>query len=66
MATHHYFRSKDEKFLDRVLGRELLLNLLDLAVRCDGVVNGDFEINIILAIIATIKKGPERSQRSHQ
>ena len=66
MATHHYFRSKDEKFLDRVLGKELLLNLLDLAVRCDGVVNGDFEINIILAIIATIKKGPERSQRSHQ
>ena len=49
MATHHYFRSKDEKFLDRVLGRELLLNLLDLAVRCDGVVNGVFEINIILA-----------------
>ena len=66
MATHHYFRSKDEKFLDRVLGRELLLNLLDLAVRCDGVVNGDFEINIILAIIATIKKGPERSKRSNQ
>ena len=66
MATHHYFRSKDEKFLDRVPGRKLLLNLLDLAVRCDGVVNGDFEINIILAIIATIKKGPERSKRSHQ
>ena len=62
MATHHYFRSKDEKFLDRVLGRELLLNLLDLAVRC----NRDIEINIILAIIATIKKGPERSKRSHQ